>query len=126
MLSYFNRILDVEDASLHPDQHDKLLTDNDTFSRSKKHFWAITALKEIDQRMSDNMREISELLESRAPTQVELEHRTDFELCRLRLTHDLSQFKQVAEQLRAKRLQAIDLRDGVSRSTLRTPRFQVS
>lgn len=113
LFGYFNDILDVSDAYLQPDQHDKLLVDDDAFSRSKKNFWAITTLKEIDKRISDNIREISELIESRASSQVELEHKTQLEFYGNKLADELGGFDRTAGEFRLKRLEAIDLRDGV-------------
>ena len=113
LLGYFKDILDVSDAYFQPDQHDKLLVNDDAFSRSKKTFWAITTLKEIDKRISDNIHEISELIESRASSQVELEDKTQLEFYRNKLANELGGFNRTAGEFRMKRLEAIDLRDGV-------------
>ena len=113
LLGYFKDIPDVSDAYFQPDQHDKLLVNDDAFSRSKKPFWAITTLKEIDKRISDNIHEISELIESRASSQVELEDKTQLDFYRNKLANELGGFNRTAGEFRMKRLEAIDLRDGV-------------
>ncbi|PVH79998.1 hypothetical protein DL98DRAFT_400564, partial [Cadophora sp. DSE1049] len=90
-----------------------LLTDDETFTRSKTYFWTIATLKEIDLRITDNIQEISQFIDSRAPSRAEAEHKTEFKHYRKKLTYQLHDFKDTAQQLRAKRLEVIDLRDGL-------------
>src|SRR5437667_12194073 len=57
LAEYFDEMLCERKALLDPEYHDSLLTDDGTFSRSKKYFWAIEFLKELDKSISDNIRQ---------------------------------------------------------------------
>ncbi|QSZ29973.1 hypothetical protein DSL72_004491 [Monilinia vaccinii-corymbosi] len=48
LLGYFQRLLSERDALLDPKAHDLLLIDDSKYTNSKKYFWAINILKEID------------------------------------------------------------------------------
>jgi hypothetical protein len=55
--AHFEQVISSRDALLDPEQHDKLLTDDDNFSRSKTYFWSINLLSEIVLSIEDNIAE---------------------------------------------------------------------
>lgn len=84
-----------------PDAHDSLLFDDDSFSRSRRYFWAINYLAELDISISGNI--------------VELEKFENIQRFRFGPLRDqLIQLKFLRERLRDQREEAIALRDGVS------------
>lgn len=53
--SFFDYILDDGDSLMQPTDHDNLLFDDGSFSRSRRYFWAITCLSEFDNAITDNI-----------------------------------------------------------------------
>lgn len=53
--AYFDYMLDSGNSLMHPAEHDNLLFDDGSFSRSRKYFWAIGCLTEFDKTISDNL-----------------------------------------------------------------------
>lgn len=53
--SFFEFILDGGDSLMNPNEHDRLLFDDGTFSRSRRYFWAIDCLSEFELSISDNI-----------------------------------------------------------------------
>ena len=53
--AFFEYILDSGDSLLQPAQHDNLLFDDGSFSRSRRYFWAIDCLAEFDLTITDNI-----------------------------------------------------------------------
>lgn len=53
--NFFNYILDDEDSLMQPPNHDNLLFDDGSFSRSRRYFWAINCLSEFDNAITDNI-----------------------------------------------------------------------
>ncbi|KAL9023890.1 MAG: hypothetical protein Q9196_006898 [Gyalolechia fulgens] len=53
--SFFDYILDGGDSLMHPTDHDNLLFDDGSFSRSRRYFWAIDCLSEFEISISDNI-----------------------------------------------------------------------
>lgn len=53
--SFFEFILDGGDSLMQPTEHDNLLFDDGTFSRSRRYFWAIDCLSEFEVTISDNI-----------------------------------------------------------------------
>lgn len=113
VLDYFDNLVSERDTFLQPDRHDSLLSDDETFSRSKKYFWAITTLKELDLSISDNLLQIRRLLDARAPTFIENMRKAELEDARSCLEIRYKETEVVASKLREKRQEAGDLRDGV-------------
>lgn len=56
-MTHFEVLLDEGDALMKPVLHDKLLWDDETFSRSRKYAWAITCLTEFERSIGDNIRQ---------------------------------------------------------------------
>ncbi|KAL8687234.1 MAG: hypothetical protein Q9218_006536 [Villophora microphyllina] len=53
--SFFDYILDNEDSLMQPAEHDNLLFDDGSFSRSRRFFWSIDCLAEFEHAISDNI-----------------------------------------------------------------------
>ncbi|KAL8860853.1 MAG: hypothetical protein Q9178_002883 [Gyalolechia marmorata] len=53
--SFFDYILDSGDSLMQPNEHDNLLFDDGSFSRSRRYFWAIDCLSEFDTAITDNI-----------------------------------------------------------------------
>lgn len=53
--SFFDFTLDGSDSLMNPTDHDNLLFDDGSFSRSRRYFWAIDCLSEFDLSISDNI-----------------------------------------------------------------------
>ena len=53
--AFFEYILDGGDSLMQPTQHDNLLFDDGSFSRSRRYFWAIDCLSEFDLSITDNV-----------------------------------------------------------------------
>ncbi|KAL9596088.1 MAG: hypothetical protein Q9219_006036 [cf. Caloplaca sp. 3 TL-2023] len=53
--SFFDYILDSGDSLMQPTDHDNLLFDDGSFSRSRRYFWAIDCLQEFETSISDNI-----------------------------------------------------------------------
>ncbi|KAF7920989.1 hypothetical protein EAE99_007841 [Botrytis elliptica] len=48
LANYFEKLLSESDTLLEPELHDLLLVDDSKYSKSKKYFWALNMLKEIE------------------------------------------------------------------------------
>jgi hypothetical protein len=110
---YFDQLIGEKDTFLSPGRHDNLLSDDETFSRSKKYFWSITTLKELTLSISDNLLQIKMLLDTRAPASAEDSRKVEFKEARSRLRLRYQELEELAIKLREKRQEALDLRDGV-------------
>lgn len=55
--SHLEYILDERATIMNPTDHDKLLWDDENFSRSRKYFWAMDALTEFLRSISVNIQE---------------------------------------------------------------------
>lgn len=55
---YFSWLIGHKDAPSDPDAHDSLLFDDDTFSRSRRHFWAINYLTEMNSGILGNITQL--------------------------------------------------------------------
>ncbi|KAI4288182.1 MAG: hypothetical protein L6R35_002557 [Caloplaca aegaea] len=53
--SFFDYILDDGDSLMQPADHDNLLFDDGSFSRSRRYFWAINCLSEFENAITDNI-----------------------------------------------------------------------
>jgi hypothetical protein len=52
---HLERLLDERHTIMNPSDHDELLWDDETFTRSRKYFWAIHCLTEFHLSISDNI-----------------------------------------------------------------------
>lgn len=80
-----------------PNAHDSLLFDDDSFSRSRKYFWAINYLAELDISISENIVQLGRFVKTNKALQ-----------------QQLTQLRYLRSRLRDQRNEAIALRDGVS------------
>jgi hypothetical protein len=55
---HLDDLLDEGDALFNPTDHDKLLWDDEVFTRSRKYFWAIHCLTEFHLSISDNILQV--------------------------------------------------------------------
>ncbi|KAL8684949.1 MAG: hypothetical protein Q9224_006048, partial [Gallowayella concinna] len=53
--NFFDYILDSGDSLMQPTEHDNLLFDDGSFSRSRRYFWAIDCLSEFENVITDNI-----------------------------------------------------------------------
>ncbi|KAL8727709.1 MAG: hypothetical protein Q9166_005882 [cf. Caloplaca sp. 2 TL-2023] len=53
--SFFDYILDSGDSLMQPTEHDNLLFDDGSFSRSRRYFWAIDCLSDFENAITDNI-----------------------------------------------------------------------
>ncbi|KAE9377870.1 hypothetical protein N431DRAFT_399020 [Stipitochalara longipes BDJ] len=60
---YMEGLLAEKNGLLDPEYHDSLLTDDATFTRSKKYFWAIEFLIEAETSVLDNINQAKRFLE---------------------------------------------------------------
>jgi hypothetical protein len=111
---YFDVLVGEGSAFLNPDYHDSLLTDDATFSRSKKYFWAIKFLKEAEVNIADNLKQLQRFVDlvlktPVAPEQVRLR---DKQLSDHR--ENLQRLEELKADFQDKRAEVVALRDGVS------------
>lgn len=55
--SFFEFILDKGDSLMNPQEHDRLLFDDGSFSRSRLYFWAIDCLSEFELSITDTIKQ---------------------------------------------------------------------
>ena len=100
ILEYFTWLLGHRDTLSDPDAHDSLLFDDDSFSRSRRYFWAINYLAELDISISRNIIQLDRFIGEDSPNKS--------------LREQLSQLQHLRERILSQREEAIALRDGVS------------
>ena len=112
--AYFDEILCEKKALFDPAYHDTLLTDDVALSRSKKYFWAIEFLKELEKSVLDNITQVQRLLSLlRAHPPPAGRHPRDFD-ARLRKQHaGLAKLETLRARFAQKREEAAALRDGL-------------
>jgi hypothetical protein len=96
---------------LDPEGHDRLLFDDDSFSRSRKYFWVINFLAECDSRIDENLQEIDLAMSDWSK---KLEPEGKWHLYSQHLDEKSSKLREIQSNLRGKRAETIALRDGVS------------
>lgn len=55
LVTYFDKFLDEGKVFMDPTAHDNLLVDDEAFSRSRKYFWALSCLSELQTCIDDNI-----------------------------------------------------------------------
>jgi hypothetical protein len=109
---YFAWLIGHRDALADPDIHDSLLFDDASFSRSRRYFWAINYLAELDESIAGNIlrleRWIAQWPEHLTVTSKEMHAEVKS------LPERLNQLMVLQLRLKALRQEAIALRDGVS------------
>ncbi|KAF7864422.1 hypothetical protein EAF04_006556 [Stromatinia cepivora] len=112
ILEFFDQSIGDKLAFLDPDYHDKLLSDDEVLSRSKKYFWAISTLKELHTSILKNIVQVDALVHRRtneSPTKEELDGIRRF---RGTIQKELQKLKDIAFKLEKKKEEATYLRDG--------------
>jgi hypothetical protein len=77
-------LLDDGDALFNPDDHDRLLWDDEIFTRSRKYFWAIHCLMECHLSVSDNIMQWENYHKARIEPLHKANALTDSDLSKLR------------------------------------------
>ncbi|KAF7907018.1 uncharacterized protein EAF01_004605 [Botrytis porri] len=90
---------------------DRLLVDDETFSRSKKYFWAISILKELHVRISKNVEETERVMED--PRIRSGTASTSLGLNCEDIRKKLKALQDIANRLSDEREEALALRDGL-------------
>lgn len=71
-LTYFDYILDGGDSLMKPAEHDNLLFDDGSFSRSRRYFWAIDCLSDFEISITDNITQWELYKVARVPSMKDL------------------------------------------------------
>ncbi|TGO14936.1 hypothetical protein BTUL_0046g00250 [Botrytis tulipae] len=111
IIEYFDGLISEKMAFRDPDNHDRLLVDDETFSKSKKYFWAISILKELHVRISKNIEEIKRVMDD--PRIRSGTASTSLGLNCEEIGRKLKSLQDIANRLSDKREEALDLRDGL-------------
>jgi hypothetical protein len=113
---YFDEILSEKKGLLNLKYHDSLLTDDGTFSRSKKYFWAIGFLEEVGCSISDNIYQVErfvEFMKLNALDAVGGSHQ--FQSRIKKHCGTIQKLHSLRMRFKHKKEEAMALRDGVSR-----------
>lgn len=113
---YFDNLLMEKNGLLRPDYHDSLLTDDSAFTRSKRYFWAIDFLKQVENSIGDNTKQAArfvELLQGHPPA--EREAAPAFATRMRKHRSALEKLETLRKRFRYKQEEAKALRDGVRR-----------
>lgn len=98
VVEFFAALIGHRDSLSDPDAHDSLLFDDDSFSRSRRYFWAINYLAELSSSITGNIVQFDK-----------------FAAKNKSINGKLDQLYYLRGRLHAQREEAIALRDGVSR-----------
>jgi hypothetical protein len=109
---YFAWLIGHRDALADPEIHDSLLFDDASFSRSRRYFWAINYLVELDESIAGNILQLESWI-AKWPQHLTMGSKEMHGDARS-LPERLNQLMAVQLRLRALRQEAIALRDGVS------------
>ena len=111
---HFDSLLVEKKGVLNPNYHDSLLTDDSSFTRSKKYFWAIEFLKEAESSISDNIdqaQRFADILSGSPPTTEGA--RTLFITKLKKLKIAIMKLETLKKGFKTKQDEAKALRDGV-------------
>ncbi|KAF7919268.1 hypothetical protein EAE99_008570 [Botrytis elliptica] len=111
IIEYFDGLISEKMAFRDPDRHDRLLVDDETFSRSKKYFWAISILKELHVKISKNIEEIERIMDDSRIRSGTASASLGLNCEDIR--RKLKLLQEIANRLADKREEALDLRDGL-------------
>jgi hypothetical protein len=124
VVQYFDEIIVEKDAFLDSRLHDTLLTDDESFSRSKRYFWAITTLREMHDSISNNLLETRRLMTLGFPEKKLAEELSKIKhprewlplATRKRPFEDIcSRLEELSKKLDKRLGEVTELRNGVSR-----------
>ena len=136
IVKYFDESLVDKCAFLDASRHDRLLIDDESFTRSKKYFWALSTLKELKSSVDANIQEIERLLSLHSPAELHGEQvwlimvsegqwdtnddsgakrvNRSFDDCRAKLRSVQDELKAISASFRDKFWEVTDLRTGAS------------
>ena len=116
---YFDNLLVEKNGLLNPDYHDSLLTDDSTFTRSKKYFWAIEFLKVAESSVLDNIDQTGRFIDllNANPPASEVARKAFVMLLKKHYVN-LQKLKALRIRFRCKQDEAKALRDGVGHEFL--------
>jgi len=109
---YFAWLIGHRDALADPEIHDSLLFDDASFSRSRRYFWAINYLTELDDSIAGNILQLERWIAS-WPQYLSVGGKEMNAEVRP-LPERLNELMALQLRLKALRQEAIALRDGVS------------
>lgn len=119
--SFFDSILDNGDSLMQPSEHDKLLFDDGSLSRSRRYFWAIDCLSEFETHITDNITQWELWKNARVELLLNLETLPDVDLLQYRSAEkEYRVLKLQREYFRKKLASTVALRDAVSLAELST------
>jgi hypothetical protein len=114
LAAFFDDLLCEKKALLDPEYHDSLLTDDGSFSRSKRYFWAIEFLKEAEKGVADNVRQTTEFFGALKEFPPEGgPGMREYQLKVKRLEGVLGRLEDLRKRFLVIKDEAVDLRDGV-------------
>jgi hypothetical protein len=109
---YFAWLIGHRDALADPELHDSLLFDDASFSRSRRYFWAINYLAELDESIAGNILQLEQWI-AKWPQHLTVRNKEMHDEVKS-LPERLNQLMALQLRLKALRQEAIALRDGVS------------
>jgi hypothetical protein len=112
IFDYFSLLIGHRDSLPDPDVHDSLLFDDDSFSRSRRYFWAINYLAELDISIAGNIAQLEAWI-AEWPHHLHVSKK-GMSVEAKTLPEQMEQLKALQWKLRALRLETLALRDGVS------------
>jgi hypothetical protein len=119
LLEYFQELVSEKSALFNPDLHDSLLSDDETFSRSKTYFWAINMLREIEISISRNIKQIEDCINTWPRLNSSEENDRDrARRAEKQLRPSIEKLTALRDKFKAMREEAQALRDGVSDSRI--------
>jgi hypothetical protein len=123
LLEYFQVLVSEKSALFDPNLHDSLLSDNETFSRSKTYFWSINMLREIEISISRNINQVEGCIRDWPRTNSSEEDEA-YRVLRAeeQLRPTVEKLSAMKDKFKTLREEAQALRDGVS--DFRTPKLK--
>lgn len=112
IFDYFSLLIGHRDSLPDPDVHDSLLFDDDSFSRSRRYFWAINYLAELDISIDRNITQLEAWI-TEWPHHLHISKK-GMNVEGKTLPDRMERLKELQGKLRALRLETMALRDGVS------------
>ncbi|KAH8805866.1 hypothetical protein F5884DRAFT_640416, partial [Xylogone sp. PMI_703] len=109
---YFGSLIGHRETLADPDAHDSLLFDDDSFSRSRRYFWAINYLAELDISIGENIVQLERCVAT-WPQYADFQFHEDRQTEKRSLHERLNQLRDMRYRLRTLRQDAIALRDGL-------------
>lgn len=115
---YVDNFVAGQDTFLYEDRHDRLLFDDDDFTRSRQYFWVINSIGEFVPIIDKTIDHYENILKWVCPATLTSEVRTEDNIGReyKEIEHDatLKKLKALRERFESQRNRATTLRDGVS------------